>query len=408
MGFYDLYRATTFSTSSDKAIVEGDIVQNIKDNFHSQPNYHQVYKNMVTATPYDVLISVGNVKDKEVGYKTLISYPYDTYVFDNGDYVDFDYGNENSTWLITSLDKFSLYEVKGRIERCNNDLKWVDSNGVIQSYKCIVTAGIREDRSRENKNIVTPDGFIDVRVQYNADTDQVTSNNRFLFNGKAFRVRSVSDLTDNNIITLTMVKDVINLDMDDVANNIANAYDYNYSISIIQDDFEQLVGYSATLTNTLTLNGDENSSAVEWVSSDTNIATINESSGLINLVSTGSVVFTARMVDNPAVSDSITVDVVGALSGVSENIISPNVTEVLRGNTQVYTVYNYVDNVQTADTFTITASGASSDKYTLSIIDGNSFSITGNDYSSTLLDVLCTNDNDSSTKTINIKLKGLW
>lgn len=408
MGVYDLYRKQVGSTLTDKQLIECDMTQQIKDNFTKQPNYHQVYRNLETATPYDVLITTGNIKDNSVGYKNLISYPYDTYIFDNGDYIHMTYGGESTTWLLTSLDKPSLYEVKGRIERCNNDLKWIDNYGEVKSYKCVISDVLKEDRFKDSKNITLPDGFISVEVQGNAFTDTLNINKRFLFNGQAWKLRSIMDLVDKNTRTFIMVKDTVNEATDDLINNIADAYEYDYELVINQDDFEQAIGYSSTLSSTLTLNGEVSTEAIEWLSSNITKATINSSTGLINLLGLGSVNFTARMVDNISVNDSITVSITATPSGISENIISPNIANVLKDETQIYTVYNYVDNVQSADTFTFVPSGALSRYYTLTSINGNSFSVKSLGYTSTKLTITCTNNTDSSTVTKEISLKGLW
>ena len=407
MGVYDLYRKRVNSTLTDSEIAQCEMAQQIKDNFKQQPNYHQVYKNLDNSTMYDVLITNGSVKDKSVGYKMLISYPYDTFVFDSGDYVNFTYGGVDTTWLLTSIDKTYLYDTKGRIERCNNDLKWIDQFGNIQSYKCVILDALKEDRVKDNKTIMISDGYIMVEVQENNDTKLIRDNKRFIFNGNAYKVRSVINFVDTNTMTFVMVTDTINNETDDLVNNIANAYGYTYEISINQSDFEQSVGYTSSLSYTLLLNGNESNEAVEWISSNEEIATINNN-GEIELLDEGSITFTVRMVNNPSISDSITVTSTAIPSGISENIISPNITEILQEDTQIYTVYNYVDNVQTSDEFTVSLSGALNKYYTFTLIDNNTFSIKSLGYTSTKLNVLCTNNTDVTTVSTQIQLKGLW
>jgi hypothetical protein len=407
LGVYDLYRKRVNSTLTDSEIAQCEMTQQIKDNFKGQPNYHQVYKNLDNSVMYDVLITNGNVKDKSVGYKMLVSYPYDDFIFDSGDYVNFNYGGVDSTWLLTSIDRTYLYDVKGRIERCNNELKWIDSFGDLQVYKCVIEYAIREDRVKDNKTVMLPDGYIRVQVQENEYTSLIRDNKRFIFNGNAYKIRSIINYVDSNVVTLVMLTDTINTVADDLINNIANAFGNTYEISINQNNFEQEVGYTGTLSYTLLLNGNESNEDVEWISSDETIATINND-GEIELLSEGNVTFTVRMVSNTNISDSIDILVTDLPSGISKNIISPNVTEILQGETQVYTVYNYLDGVQTADTFAITFSGASSKYYELNVIDDNTFSVTSFGYTDTKLNVLCINDTDATQVGKNIQLKGFW
>lgn len=408
MGAYDLYRKRMNSSKTDSEVADCEISTNIKNNFYQQPNYRQVYKNFDYVTTYDILFANGNVKDKTVGYKQLISYPYADYMFDKGDYIHMTYGGESTTWLLITLEKTALYDVKGRIEQCNNNLKWIDSNGNTRSYPCVILDEIKEDRIRDNKTITMPDGYISVYVQDNEYTSELKINKRFIFNGTAYQTRSIINYADTGLIRYVMVKDTENEEMDDLINNIADVYGLNYSISIVQDDFEQEVAYTTTLDYNLSLNDEVSINEVEWLSSDESIGTIDSETGEINLITLGEVTFTVRMVDNTTISDSITVTVVGSLSSIEDNLISPDVNSVYQNETQTYTVYNYIDNVQSADTFTIVGSGASVNKYTLTIIDGNSFSVKSLGYDATKLLITCTNDSDASVVTKAISLKGLW
>jgi len=408
LGVYDLYRARMNSSITDSEVADCEISSNIKEYFDQQPNYRQVYKNFEYTTTYDILFADGNVADKTVGYKRLISYPYDTYSFSKGDYIHVTYGGETTTWLLTTLDLTSLYNVNGRLEQCNNTLKWRDSNDKLRSYPCVIQDEIREDRTKSNKMITLPDGYVNVYVQNNVYTQELTVNKRFIFNGSAYQIRSIVNYADTGLIKYVMLKDTDNSELDDLTNNIANSDELTYFIDVIETDFEQEVGYTSTLNYTLTLNDESSDADVEWISSDENVGTINSSTGVINLLTLGSVTFTARMTDNTDVSASVAVTVVGSLSSVDSNIISPEINNVFQNETQIYTVYNYTDNVQTADTFTIVGSGADADKYTLTVISGNSFSVKSLEYSSTDLTVTCTNDVDATVVTKDITLKGLW
>ena len=93
---------------------------------------------------------------------------------------------------------------------------------------------------------------------------------------------------------------------------------------------------------------------------------------------------------------------------VGEEIkILPNITKILQGNTQAFSVYNYVDGVATADTFSITASNAPSDTYTIETTD-NGFSVTNLKQTPIPLVVTCTDNVTSTTIVKNIVLGGDW
>jgi hypothetical protein len=115
------------------------------------------------------------------------------------------------------------------------------------------------------------------------------------------------------------------------------------------------------------------------------------------------------MTNNPLITDTITINVVASTTPVTETMISPNETYLIQSDpATVYTVYKLINNVQQADTFTITTSGVATAKYECVVISGNSFSVRNIEQDDNVLTVLCTNNVDASTKTISIVLGGLY
>lgn len=198
----------------------------IKENFYRNLGYTQVSKNFKNNTLYDTCIYEGVTKDQDVPYKRLLSYPYDSIQFQRGDYIHFKYGGIDTTWLLTTLDSQFLYDVNGRMYLCNETLKWIDDNKILQEYPCVI-----EDRQSKqglfdfNPNIKLATGIIYVDVQYNVDTQKIKEDYRFVLKGQAFRVSFVNPFSTGNCATLTLVKDQIALD-DDVINDIPNTNDY--------------------------------------------------------------------------------------------------------------------------------------------------------------------------------------
>lgn len=94
----------------------------------------------------------------------------------------------------------------------------------------------------------------------------------------------------------------------------------------------------------------------------------------------------------------------------NETLITPDVNKILQGETQKFSVYNYINGVPSSSTYKIDVLGGSADvNYTLTIIDGNNFSITNILQSNLPLTIVCTNTQDSSDiVSINIILGGLW
>jgi hypothetical protein len=91
------------------------------------------------------------------------------------------------------------------------------------------------------------------------------------------------------------------------------------------------------------------------------------------------------------------------------NIITPNITELKQGQSQVFEVWEYNNGAKTATKFNVEGSGALSPTYTLvGTSNVNTFTVTNVLYSpNTPLVITCTNLRNSSTETITINLK-LW
>ena len=240
---------------------------------------------------------------------------------------------DNNYWLTVQSDYYHYPTASATIRRCNNQLKWYDSTGILRQEPCIIDDKIQRYRNEYNQYIITYEGYITVLCQLNKFTKDIVINQKFIFNGQAYKVLNIQNYfnkttfgDDAPLLTLTMNRDMNNTENDDLADNIANN------------------AYRVTPSSTPTIG----------------------------------------------------------------NYILPDVTSILQGDTQQYSVFHYVNSVPDSTTFTITASGVSSNYYTLTVVDGNHFNVTNLQMSTTKLIVTCTNNTDQSTIQISITLKGLW
>lgn len=94
----------------------------------------------------------------------------------------------------------------------------------------------------------------------------------------------------------------------------------------------------------------------------------------------------------------------------AESKILPEVNNLLKGDTQTFTVYNYVDGKPNADTFSVVCSGPKENvNYILTIIDGNTFTIENLAQSYEPLVITCTNNsNPDDVVSVELLLGGLW
>jgi hypothetical protein len=408
VGAYDNYRARVQATLTDSEYINEDNKNLVIENFFNQPNYYSITKNSDAVTHYDVLIAEENKKDNIVGFKKLISYPYTTTQFAIGDYIN--WGSE--IWMLTTLDEQYDYSVGGKIIKTNAYLKWRDVNNVLISYPCIKGNKATYTGLEIGKDVVLPRGEIIVQVQDNVYTSDIKESKRFIIDGKAYEVQFLHVI--DGLLELYMGSAGTSA-YDDLVNDIANDTNQVYTLAINQDNFNQIISYTSTLSAVVKLNGDIVSEGVTWSSSAPTKVSINASTGVITCLAVGSSVMTAKMTDNPLILDTITINVVASTTPVADiRIARTGTTQSLtadtlfQGDTQIYTVYNYENNVATADTFTFTVSGADSASYVKTDIGGNSFSIQNVETDDTALAVLCTNNVDATTKTIEITLGGLW
>ena len=93
---------------------------------------------------------------------------------------------------------------------------------------------------------------------------------------------------------------------------------------------------------------------------------------------------------------------------VTENKILPMVTKVLQGQTQGYSVYEYVDGEPSETEFEITATQAPIGTYELTVLNGNEFSIRNTRQTPIPLIVVCKNLATNETVQIAITLGGKW
>lgn len=410
MGLFDLYRSTARCATSTQEILEQDIAQTIIDNWQYQVNAYTIYRNFDYNTNYSAIINDEKNYKKLVSEKRLIMYPFQQ-IF-SGDYVHWKYdGQTLSDWLVFSVDKQYRYKESASMRKCNNSLKWIDENGFLKSYPCVIEEPMSGTDFSYNKYIVTSTGNITCFVQKNADTSTISINKRFIMNNGsvakvAYKVRSIDDFfQDTNILILTMNVVPLMAD-DDVYNFIANKETYQWSLTINQNDIEQEVGFIGQLSATLLKNGEIDSSTLVWNSSDDSIVTIDQD-GYFELVGLGSATITCYVQDNPILTDTINVNVVSILNNISETRISPNVEILYKGEPVTFTVFEYINEEVQADTFTFTHEGESS-KYKFTAINGNTFVLESLGYAAMPLTVLCKNNITDVEVQISLTLRDYW
>ena len=251
-----------------------------------------------------------------------------------GDLINWD--NEN--WLIISdigHKRYSYY--KGIIQKCNYNIKF-NFQGTIKQFPAIVDSRIFDIET--NQYLSIPAGKIVVTIQDNADSTNITLNQRFIKMKEAWKVTGI-DRTKNGLLMLYCDLDTI-IPSDDLENEIANAGDYVYTLEITNGETSSIQeGSTLQLNAQVKLNDNIVEKEVIYSSDNPSIATVDEN-GLVTAISAGDCIITASLAENPNVYDTITITVTALPEHNYAVTISGN-TSIVKNYTATYTA-TFTDN----------------------------------------------------------------
>lgn len=311
-----------------------------------------------------------------------------------GDLIEFN----NKKYLVTSENNEIRYDkyFKSKIEYCNYSIKF-KIQGEIKQFDAIIDSKTFDIQS--NQYIELPSGKIIVKIQDNADTENIILGNRFIKMGNAWKITGI-DKTTKGIISLICDLDQFNTS-DDVQNEIADAFlSHTYEITINNGDALNL---KANDTVQLNVTCKDNNAVVAnpvvtYNSSNTSIATV-DNNGLVTAIASGSAIIT---VTYQGVSDTITINVASATRPMA--IIGSDTLNSGYNNT--YTVkYTDTNTTVTDKTFNFSLNNSNA-----SIVSKTSNSVTLQYKANGTVTLTATCNEDTSIKlTKNISCSGsLW
>lgn len=375
----------------------------------------------------NVDVRIAHVINAETGLKLgddwkTVLFSDVSHAIELGGYYNFD----DNIWLVINTEVKKNITATCTIRRCNNTLRWIDeSTGIYYVEPCIIEYEVKEPRDyiTQGSPFPIPGGFLHIYTQMNSRTNKINENQRFLFGNTGhwtgykvvgtgindFRNVNTFENDSARILTLEMIANFVNDEMDDIVNGIADVNSNKYTIDITTSNISGSPNSNYQLSANITYNGDIVARNLNWESSNPLIATVS-GCGIVNFVSNGSCTITANISGNPAY-DTCSVIVESSPSINSEILINPNTNYVLEGIQKTYSVYLYKNNIQQPDTFTISCNGSNvpSGNYAFSQTDGNHFYITNieKDVESYLV-ISCTTGSVIPTKQTNIYLRGAW
>ena len=373
----------------------------------------------------DVDVRIAHVINSETGLK--LGDDWKTLLFKD---VDHDtqlgrlYVFDDNTWLTINTEFVKNLTGTSTIRRCNNTMRWVDeTTGIFYEEPCSIEYMVKEPRDylTSGSPFATPGGFLHIEMQFNERTNLIRENQRFLFGNpnhwtcykvvgtglNDFKNQETYDNESANILSMDLIANFVNDELDDVVNGIADVNTNLYTITLNKATAAGIPTDTIQLTPTVTYNGKSATRTVLWTTSNALIATVS-TSGLVTLVANGACNITGTIDGNTA-NDVCAITVSATPVVNSHVLIAPDTNFVLEGVTNTYSAYLYEDDVVQVDTFTITCNRNSvpAVNFTFTQTDGNHFTIlnTLRD-SSSYLTITCTVG--AVVKTFNIYLRGGW
>lgn len=289
-----------------------------QDDFYNSQSFEEVFLNdSVSATPVQI------VKDAKIPtIKTILMYP--GIPLKTGDLIT---RSDDSIWL-TQMSELNVMYYRGKIEKTNHLLKWIDEHGLIQAHAAVLYFNARSNfGTAEDKIMNLPDGRRQVTLQYNQHTIKLRRDDRFIFGDEAFKVIDYDYVSDEGLVNLSFESDQVHVEDDNLELGIAN---YKSKINNIQveilngEHLEIGVGESVRLNvEVKDKKGVGYNEEIKYESSNPEIVLVDEF-GLLTGITIGSAIVT-----------------VGTVYGV-KSYISIQTEEIL--------IPEYTANIQGSDT----------------------------------------------------------
>lgn len=147
-----------------------------------------------------------------------------------GDMVEW----HGDTYLCSLVENNKTVQHKGVLQKCNEDLRWQDDEGVIHEIPCILVdkTSVYSDGLSKTELMWMGTDQISATVQTNVNTKKIPLNKRFIFTHDANNIYEATrsdDILNRGLTTFVCKKSLYNSLTDRLDLNIAN---YNSKIEV--------------------------------------------------------------------------------------------------------------------------------------------------------------------------------
>ncbi|PYE51638.1 hypothetical protein HUB98_06350 [Paenibacillus barcinonensis] len=286
---------------------------------------------------------------------------------------------DKEIWLVTEKKPNNIFISQAIMEKCNFDLKWIDSEGSIQTYPSVLYFNARSNfGTEEDKTMNLPAGRRQITIQSNEHTVKIRRDVRFIVGNEAFKVIDTDFMSDDGLVNLSLQSDQIDPVKDNLELGIADYHKLSkYELLILNDNPLSLsINQTARINVRVMRNGSEISDPqIVYSSSNTDLISVDEQ-GIITIHESGetNVTVSAYGIEkqlNIYVAPTIHYDYAATIDGANDIYLN-------RESTYVASFYN---------------NG-------IKISDESSFSLTNLDGSPTLLASISSQDPIANTCTV--------
>ena len=318
------------------------------------------------------------------------------------------YQHNNNWWIVYDTSDESAVHSTSLIRRCNNVLKWLDKdNGTIYEYPCVLEYDISATNPRVDKDIIVANQSTTLVIQGNENTKRLKRNDRFIINGLTYKFVAYNNYHQTPTIDGDVTLYFIDLDLDiakstdDIINDIADRYEYNYEVLIDNAPMQQVSGFTSNVVGSVLLNGELTDKTVTW--SGNKYVDIDQDG---NYTLTGTIGDVAQITAKfGSFNKTISINIVNSVAQIKDIIISPMVSELNEQESIDFDVALYIDGERQDDVPIYTVSGANSNSYILTQND-NTFKLTNLHQSNKLLQINFMINNIN--KVMSVRLKALY